>query len=147
NYFWFILSMVLSILSYWLRAARWKLLLGPIGHEIQTKSAFWAISLGYFANLTIPRSGEIARATSLYKMEKVPADKSIGTIVLERVIDLIFLGLFFILTLLFNADTLISFFSFSNKPEFGKYGIAVGILILIFFLFLAFRKSLKGFSI
>lgn len=147
NYFWFVLSMAISILSYWLRAARWKLLLGPIGYDIKVKSAFWAISLGYFANLTIPRSGEIARATSLYKMEKVPADKSIGTIVLERVIDLIFLGLFFVLTLLFNAETMISFFSFSNKPEFGKYGIALGILVLIFFVFLAFRKSLKGFSL
>lgn len=147
NYFWFILSMVLSILSYWLRAARWKLLLGPIGHEIQTKSAFWAISLGYFTNLTIPRSGEIARATSLYKMEKVPADKSIGTIVLERVIDVIFLGIFFGLTLIFNAETLFSFFSFTEKPELGKYGIAFGILIMIFLVFLAFRKTLKGFSL
>src|SRR5690554_5691563 len=147
NYFWFLASMILSIFSYWLRAKRWTFLLEPIGYRTKTKSGFWAISFAYFMNLTIPRSGEIARATSLYKMEKVPADKSIGTIVLERVIDLIFLGLFFVLTLLFNAETMISFFSFSNKPEFGKYGIALGILVLIFFVFLAFRKSLKGFSL
>src|SRR5690606_28043009 len=97
NYFWFIASMALSIFSYWLRAARWKLLLEGIGYEMKTKSGFWAVSLGYFTNLVIPRSGEIARATSLYKMEKVPADKSIGTIVLERVIDVLFLALFFVL--------------------------------------------------
>jgi len=146
NYFWFLASMVLSIASYWLRAARWKLLLEGIGYEMRVKSGFWAVSLGYFANLVIPRSGEIARATSLYKMEKVPADKSIGTIVLERVIDVFFLALFFILSLIFNAEALFSFFSFTEKPSLGKYGIVCGILILFFFVFLAFRKKLKGFS-
>lgn len=147
NYFWFLASMVLSIASYWLRAARWKLLLEGIGYEMKTKSGFWAVSLGYFANLVIPRSGEIARATSLYKMEKVPADKSIGTIVLERVIDIFFLALFFILSLIFNAEALFSFFSFTEKPSLGKYGIIAGILTLFFLIFLAFRKRLKGFSL
>lgn len=147
NYFWFIVSMVLSIFSYWLRAARWKLLLEGIGYEMKVKSGFWAVSLGYFANLVIPRSGEIARATSLYKMEKVPADKSIGTIVLERVIDVLFLGLFFVLTLIFNAGALFSFFTFTEKPSLGKYGIILGILVLIFLVFLAFRKRLKGYSL
>ncbi|HLV24173.1 MAG TPA: lysylphosphatidylglycerol synthase transmembrane domain-containing protein [Moheibacter sp.] len=147
NYFWFIASMALSIFSYWLRAARWKLLLEGIGYEMKTKSGFWAVSLGYFTNLVIPRSGEIARATSLYKMEKVPADKSIGTIVLERVIDVLFLALFFVLTLIFNAETLFSFFSFTETPSLGKYGILLGIFFLAFLILLAFRKKLKGFSI
>src|SRR5690554_651348 len=61
NYFWFFLSAVLSVLSYWLRAARWKLLLEPAGHPVPVSSGFWAISFGYFMNLTLPRSGEIAR--------------------------------------------------------------------------------------
>ncbi len=147
DYIWFLASMILSIYSYWLRAARWKLLIEPLGYTISTKSAFWAVSLGYFTNLTIPRSGEIARATSLYKMEKVPADKSIGTIVLERVVDVIFLGIFFLLTFLFNAETLVSFFSFTDQSSFGNYGIALGVLVLIFLVFFAFRKSLKGFSL
>ncbi len=147
NYFWFLISMMLSIASYWLRAARWKLLLEGIGYEMKIKSGFWAVSLGYFANLVIPRSGEIARATSLYKMEKVPADKSIGTIVLERVIDVFFLALFFVLSLIFNAEALFSFFSFTEKPSLGNYGIILGVLILILLVFLAFRKRLKGFSL
>ena len=147
NYFWFLVSMALSILSYWFRAARWKLLLEGIGYEMKVKSGFWAVSLGYFTNLVIPRSGEIARATSLYKMEKVPADKSIGTIVLERVIDVFFLALFFVLSLIFNAETLVSFFSFTEKPSLGKYGIILGLLILFFLILLTFRKRLKGFSV
>src|SRR5690606_21663202 len=147
NYFWFLLSMVISIVSYWLRAARWKLLLKPLGYDIQTKSAFWAVSLGYFMNLVIPRSGEISRATSLYKMEKVPADKSLGTIVFERVIDVFFLLLFLGLTFIFNAKTLFSFLSFTEKPSLGKYLIAGIIFLLILLLILASRKRLKGFSL
>lgn len=147
NYFWIVASMVLSIVSYWLRAARWKLLLEPIGYPIKTQSGFWAISFAYFMNLTIPRSGEIARATSLYKMEKVPADKSLGTIVLERVIDLLFLGLFFLLTLIFNSQTLHSFFSMGEKFPVGKLLILIGILILIGFLFFLIRNRIRNLKI
>src|SRR5690606_3141776 len=129
NYFWLVVSMVLSIVSYWFRAARWKLLLDPIGYPIKTQSGFWAISFAYFMNLTIPRSGEIARATSLYKMEKVPADKSLGIIVLERVIDVLFLGLFFLLTFIFNSETLFSFFSMGKGFPLEKFGILSGILL------------------
>lgn len=146
NYFWFLLSMALSILSYWLRAARWKLLLSPIGYNISTKSGFWAISFAYFMNLTIPRSGEIARATSLYKMEKVPADKSLGIIILERVIDLLFLGISFLLALFLKGDTLLSFFSFAEEPPLGKIAIAAGVLLLIFLGFLLLRRSLSEFK-
>lgn len=141
NYFWFIASMVLSIVAYWLRASRWKLLLDPIGYPIRVKSGFWAISFAYFMNLTIPRSGEIARATSLYKMEKVPVDKSLGTIILERVIDLLFLGLFFLLALIFNAETLLSFFSFADASSFGKIGVVLVVLLILFIVL----WTLKGF--
>lgn len=147
NYFWIVTSMVLSIFSYWLRAARWKLLLDPIGYPIQTQSGFWAISFAYFMNLTIPRSGEIARATSLYKMEKVPADKSLGTIVLERVIDLLFLGLFFVLTLIFNSETLFSFFSMGQEFPVGKLLIGFGILVLIGFIFFLIRNRIKNLKL
>lgn len=147
NYFWFIASMVISIFSYWLRAARWKLLLDPIGHPIQTKSGFWAISFAYFMNLTIPRSGEIARATSLYKMEKVPADKSIGTIVLERVIDVLFLGLFFLLTFIFNSRMLFSFFELGQKPSLGKFLIALGIVALVAVIFFFIRNRIRNLKL
>ena len=139
NYFWIFASMAISILTYWIRAARWNLLLHPMGYHTKTSSGFWAISFAYFMNLTIPRSGEFARATSLYKMEKVPFEKSFGTIVLERVIDLLFLGLFFGLTLIFNYDTLMRFIELGNKEKthqtasessFLNYYIALAILIL-----------------
>lgn len=147
NYFWFLASMVLSIFSYWLRAKRWTFLLEPIGYKTKTKNGFWAISFAYFMNLTIPRSGEIARATSFYRMEKVPIDKSIGTIVLERVIDFLFLVLFLFLTLIFNADTLFSFFSFAKGISFDNYVIALGILFSFLIVGIILRKKLLKINI
>lgn len=143
DYKWFLFSMILSVYSYWLRAIRWKLLLEPMGYKISAKSGFWAISFSYFLNLTIPRSGEIARATSLYKMEKVPIDKSLGMIILERVIDLLFLGLFFLLALIFKAEALFSFLSFSDSGFMGKIGILVSVAALFGILFFFIRKYLR----
>ena len=152
NYFWILASMAISIFSYWLRAARWNLLLYPMGYDTKTSSGFWAIAFAYFMNLTIPRSGEVARATSMYKMEKVPFEKSFGTIVLERVIDLFFLGLFFGLTLVFNYDTLTQFIELGNKakknspnqePSYLKFYIIGGVLIVATILLLAFWKKIK----
>ena len=150
NYFWIFASMAISILTYWIRAARWNLLLKPMGYNTKTSSGFWAISFAYFMNLTIPRSGEVARATSFYKMENVPFEKSFGTVVLERVIDLIFLGLFFGLTLLFNYEALMKFIELGNKekavqttePSYLKYYIALGVITLAVILIGVFWKKI-----
>ena len=151
NYFWIFASMAISILTYWIRAARWNLLLKPMGYNTQTSSGFWAIAFAYFMNLTIPRSGEVARATSLHKMEKVPFEKSFGTVVLERVIDLLFLGLCFGLTLIFNYETFIKFVEIGNKekahqptaePSFLKYYIALGVFVFGIGLIAIFWKKI-----
>lgn len=147
NYFWFFASMAISIVAYWFRASRWKLLLDPLGYPIPVKSGFWAISFAYFMNLTIPRSGEVARATSLYKMENVPVDKSLGIILLERVIDLFFLSLFFLLALIFNAETLFSFFSFADTSSFGKMGIAAAVLFAVLLILWYSKGFLSRFSL
>lgn len=152
NYFWIFASMAISILTYWIRAARWNLLLKPMGYSTKTSSGFWAISFAYFMNLTIPRSGEVARATSFYKMEKVPFEKSFGTVVLERVIDLLFLGVFFGLTLLFNYDTFIHFIKLGDKEKsstnntetsYFKYYITIGIIFCIILIVLFFWKKIR----
>lgn len=143
NYFWFLLSMAISIFSYWLRAKRWQLLSEPIGHPFSTSSGFWAISFAYFMNLTIPRSGEIARATSLYKMEKVPVDKSLGIVVLERVIDVLFLGMFFLLTFLLNTETLSSFLSMSEDKSYDKFLYTGAAFLLLMMGIYLIRNTLK----
>lgn len=117
NYIWVAVAGVFGILAYWLRAIRWNLLLEPMGYKIADSNAFWTISFGYLMNLTIPRSGEVARATALYGVEKVPVDKSFGTIILERVVDLICMLGFLLLTVIFKYEAILSFYNFVTETK------------------------------
>lgn len=143
NYLWVLLAAVFGLLAYWFRAIRWNLMLEPMGHRISNSNSLWSISFGYLMNLTIPRSGEVARATALYGVEKVPVDKSFGTIILERVVDLICMLGFLGLTLLFKYEAILSFYKNSgvtinpNKILF-VFAILIGGTILFF----AFKKRL-----
>jgi len=121
NYLWVVFAAVFGVLAYWFRAVRWNLLLEPMGHRISTSNAFWTISFGYLMNLTIPRSGEVARATALYGVEKVPVSKSVGTIILERVIDLVCMMGFLLLTVIFKFDAIVSFYDYvTEKKKISK---------------------------
>ena len=120
NYIWVLFAAVFGVLAYWFRAVRWNLLLEPMGHRISSSNAFWTISFGYLMNLTIPRSGEVARATALYGVEKVPVDKSFGTIILERVVDLVCMMGFLVLTVIFKYDAIFSFYDFVTQQKEKK---------------------------
>lgn len=90
--FWISLSIVISIWSYWLRAWRWKLLIeAGATKRLNTSNAFWALMIGYFANLAIPRAGEVARCGVLKKTERLQMGKLLGTVIVERTVDLLFL--------------------------------------------------------
>ena len=117
NYFWVFVGSIFGILAYWFRAIRWNLLLEPMGYKISNSNAFWTISFGYLMNLTIPRSGELARSTALFGVEKVPVEKSFGTIILERVVDLICMAGFLGLTLLFKYEAIVSFYKFVTDEK------------------------------
>lgn len=143
NYLWVLFASVFGILAYWFRAIRWNLMLEPMGHKISNSNSLWSISFGYLMNLTIPRSGEVARATALYGVEKVPVDKSFGTIILERVVDLICMLGFLGLTLIFKYEAILAFYQNSgvninpNKILFGVLILAAGTV-----LFFVFKKRL-----
>jgi len=99
-------------------------------------------------NLTIPRSGELARSTALYGVEKVPVDKSFGTIILERVIDLVCMLIFLGLTLIFKFDAIYSFYEKSGVKinPFFIIGIIAGIIIA-FVVFFKFKERFRKFSL
>jgi glycosyltransferase 2 family protein len=88
---WIIYSFVFAISSHILRAYRWNLLLEPMGYKLKTFRTFLAVMVGYFANLIIPRAGEISRCGVLKKTDNVNMTSSIGTVVAERVVDFIML--------------------------------------------------------
>lgn len=87
---WYLLAMALiAMLSHLLRAYRWQMLLKPTGHTISLGSSFLSLMIGYMVNLAIPRGGEVSRCYNLFKLENAPVEISFGTVVAERVVDVI----------------------------------------------------------
>ncbi|SEV93132.1 hypothetical protein SAMN05421841_0250 [Chryseobacterium wanjuense] len=145
NYWWVLFAACFGISAYWFRAIRWNLMLEPMGHNISNANSLWSISFGYLMNLTIPRSGEVARATALYGVEKVPVDQSFGTIILERVVDLVCMIAFLGLTLIFKYEAILSFYE-NSGINFNPNKVLIGLSILIVgvILFFVLRKRLAN---
>jgi len=93
------------------RALRWQMLIQPLGHRAGFANSLLAILLGYFANLGFPRMGEVVRAGSLAQYERIPLEKVMGTMVVDRLMDFICLGLVVGLAFLFEGQTLLDFIS------------------------------------
>jgi uncharacterized protein (TIRG00374 family) len=157
DYSWVIFSIFIGILSHITRAIRWKILLQPMGYNPSTKNSFLAVMVGYFANLGIPRSGEVARCSVLYKEDGIPVNKSFGTVIVERSIDMVlFFSLFFI-TFLIEYKRLDEYvrthiypaindkFAFiSTDMLFGK--LALGVVIIGLIVYFIFGKKIKKSS-
>lgn len=100
NYWWIAFAIVLGLLSHWVRAMRWRTLIEPMGYSPGKGNIYMAVLVGYLANLALPRLGEVTRCGVLTQYEKIPFNKSFGTVVTERIIDfLTFVVLLFFLLL------------------------------------------------
>lgn len=95
NYFWVSVSIVIAFLSHYLRAFRWNYLLKPAGYSVKPANAVGAVIVGYFANYGLPRMGEISRCTLVTKYDNVPFEVALGTVITERIVDLLILILIF----------------------------------------------------
>ena len=104
DYRFLLLSVFFGILSHLSRAYRWKFLLAPLGYKPRFINSTLAVLIAYIANLGIPRSGEILRATTLSSYEKIPFEKTFGTIIAERLVDLIILLGFILIALTLQFD-------------------------------------------
>ncbi|GAB3653553.1 lysylphosphatidylglycerol synthase transmembrane domain-containing protein [Echinicola sediminis] len=92
SFFWIGISILISAFGFWLRAWRWKLLINADLHEkISSGRAFWALMVGYLVNMLVPRAGEVARCGVLKRTNGLPVSKLLGTVILERSIDLLFM--------------------------------------------------------
>jgi len=110
NYWWAVLSIVLGICSHMVRAMRWKILLKPMGYTPRLSNSFACVMIGYLANLALPRLGEVVRCTALDRYEKVPFQKAFGTVVMERVIDMLIFAFLLLLTLLLQWGRIKDYF-------------------------------------
>ena len=103
--YWLILPVFLILsLSHVLRALRWRILMRPMGYMPSFLNTFFAVMIGYLANLAVPRLGEVLKCTLLARYEKVPAEKLVGTIVAERAVDVLSLGVVFLLAMITQFD-------------------------------------------
>jgi uncharacterized membrane protein YbhN (UPF0104 family) len=145
NPFWVLLSVGIGFLSHLSRAIRWNYLLEPLGYQPRVRNNLLLVLSAYFANLGIPRSGEVLRATGLSTYEGVPFQKGFGTIVTERVIDVIML-LLVILIALFSQTKIIG--GYLEESGFGL-GASIGAILAgvggLFVLVALLKKSSNPF--
>lgn len=119
---WLLSVLVAFTFSNIFRSIRWQMQFEAIGYETRFSTSFWSILLGYFANLGFPRMGEVVRAGSIAKADKVPVETAIGTLVVDRLMDMLCLLLVILLAFIFEYETLYKFLEQQgvfNKKESG----------------------------
>lgn len=146
NYWWVGLSLLLGLLSNMSRAYRWEFMLSPLGYKPKFLNSLMSILIAYLLNMIIPRAGELARATMISKYEKVPFEKAFGTIVSERVADVIILLGIILLAFVIQTE-LISGYLFKDDPSSSSvkwiFMLALGAFSLLFLKLL--RKTTNPF--
>jgi uncharacterized protein (TIRG00374 family) len=131
DYFWVAMALIIGFISHWSRAVRWKYALKPMGYTPSTFNSYNAIMIGYIANILVPRMGEASRAGVLQTTEKVPFVKGFGSIVAERIIDVICLAIIAGTAFIFNIQKIYELYELtkSDKKE-GSGGIPTSIIVI-----------------
>ena len=91
SYLWIFLSLIVGLMSHAIRAARWSILIEPLGKKPTFLNLFSAVMVGYIANLALPRVGEVAKCGSVSKTDGIRFESLVGTVVVERTMDLLML--------------------------------------------------------
>lgn len=159
---WLLAMAAIAVLSHVIRAERWRMLMKPSGYAPRLSWSFYSLMVGYLVNLVIPRGGELSRCYNLYKIDKTPVEISFGTVVTERLIDMLFLLLLIGLSFAIESSKLLAFIDTlpigsGNSNKFQMLGaIALGLILLLVIAWLIlrkrksfqafFRKTLSGFS-
>jgi uncharacterized protein (TIRG00374 family) len=146
DYIWIVLGMSLGLLSHLSRAYRWRFQLAPMGYNIKFGNSVMAVFATYLINYTIPRAGEVARASILTNYEGVPFEKGFGTIVAERIADMIVMLGIIAVTLFLQFDFIYGFLIEKFNPT--KIIMALlGALVVFFFFYRFIKKSSSKFAI
>nr|WP_246611521.1 lysylphosphatidylglycerol synthase transmembrane domain-containing protein [Arthrospiribacter ruber] len=146
--FWMLASVIISLLGFYLRAWRWKILIiASEKSELKTSVTFAGLMIGYLANLLVPRAGEVVRCGAVSKMNDNQVGTLVGTVVVERTIDLLFMLLTVFLGFLLEREMFLSLISDLVSTEsllnklLGMLPVVIGGgLITVIFLYLLFQK-------
>ena len=159
NFWWIALSLLFAGISFLSRARRWMLLIEPLGFKPSFKNTYHSLMVGYLSNYALPRLGELTRCVTLGKREKIPVDSLIGTVIVERVVDLLMLMLILLILLFSWMEKFGAFFGEQvMQPIQQKFlelfggawmfwVIVVAAILLLILLLYLFRKSLARFSL
>ncbi len=141
HYGYIFISLVMGLLSHFSRAYRWNFMLHPLGYRPRLINNILAIFITYIANLGVPRSGELFRATVMQTYEGIPFEKSFGTIIAERAIDLLMLLLTIGLALSLESDMI---YSLLEEKAIDPWSLAAVLLIgggAFYFIFQQIKKT------
>jgi len=139
------LMALVAYISHILRAERWRMLLLPTGNRVSLSNSFFSLMVGYLVNLAIPRGGEISRCYNLLKLEKTPVEVSFGTVVVERIVDVLSLILVIAIAFVVEWDKLVIFLDSLGVGEgdeqvripgwvyLGLFGAAAAAVLLYLF--------------
>jgi|TARA_B110000503_G_scaffold15854_2_gene22408 uncharacterized protein (TIRG00374 family) len=137
NYYWILIGIFFGSLSHISRSYRWNYLLSPLGYKITFLNSFFAVFSAYLINYTIPRAGDVARATIISKYENIPFDKTLGTIIAERIADLICAFTIICIAIIIKKDFIL------NLILVKINSMSLTSLILVLITFISFFLLLK----
>lgn len=131
--FYMMLMAVVALLSHAIRAERWKMLLNASAQNTTFWKAFQSLMIGYLVNLAIPRGGELSRCYNLYKLDKIPVETSLGSVVTERVIDLLCLLSVFFIAMLLEFQSVYTLYKnlFDKIPLDNSSGIKYFVILVL----------------
>ncbi len=141
RYEYIALSIFLAFLSHLSRAWRWLYQLAPMGYRPKFANSLMAVLITYLVNLVVPRGGEISRALVLDKYEGIPFEKGFGTIIAERIADLMILIILIFTAFFLQFDTLYGFLSDKISPSKAIWILLFLACVGLGFLYWVFRTS------
>lgn len=160
NYWLLIPVIIVGIASHWYRAVRWKLIMEPLGYHPSTLNTFFAVMVGYLANLAVPRLGEVTRCGLVARYEKIPVDKLVGTMIAERAVDMLLLLILMVITVMIQIDVIGGLFineiwqpienklgTAGSSRSLLLAGIGIGFLIFCYIGFRLISRSNIGIKI
>ncbi|MDB5283567.1 MAG: hypothetical protein JWO06_2642 [Bacteroidota bacterium] len=160
NYLWVVVPPLIGFISNYFRTERWRLLLRSLGYNPGFLNTFLSVMIMYFLNLFVPRLGEVSRCGILARYENIPVDRAIGTMVLERLMDVVVIALVALGLVLLEHDKFMQLYDMmisNSKATFGdiiskyqvqpavKYAV-FGTLFLGIILFLAYQVRKQGWE-
>lgn len=156
---WLMLMAIIAYISHFLRAERWRMLLVPSGNKVSLLNSFYSLMIGYLVNLAVPRGGEVSRCYNLYRLENTPVEVSFGTVVVERIADVLCLLAVIVLAFIVEWNKLAGFLNSLGVGSSGSRfhiplwvwlglagAVAFGVAVWMFRKNEKLHKVLQGFK-